>query len=120
MATVGEIEEEVRAFERELTAAIRHHIGSGVDAVTVSPGSAVVDLSANVDLVVTIAGQSREFACVTPSCLMQLVGHSREAEDSDIYATGGPLIVVRCLTPDAIARGILRFITYERLNGLTT
>ena len=112
--------------EVELQAAISRsmelHDCTGVERIEMAPGSDVTNLAMVADVVVAFGdGRRRQFTFGTLGLFEFVFAGSWEEDPrpdvSDIYTVGGPLLVVKEITGDAIVRGILRYLELEPYRG---
>lgn len=115
--------EVVLRLQREIDDATRKCRPKGVKRIELGPGSEVTNLSRNADVRVhTLAGAMRGFSIVdmklmermfSPEVQETLQAESPRPDMADIYATGGPLIVVREINGDSIVRAVIRYLEME-------
>jgi len=110
------------ALEGDIAVAVKHYAGREIEGIRFAAGAEEADLSSNVDLLVRSQGKGeREFSVVSLSALSRFItGQSPAAHAlvDDFYTVGGPLIVVREMSPDVIARGVLKYLRMERALGI--
>jgi hypothetical protein len=103
-------------LESELAAALSQYGGGEVDSIRLAPGAEEVDLSSNIDVLVRSRGAAeREFTVVTLAAMTRFLTDETFARElGDLYTAGGPLIVVRKMSADVIARGVVKYLRMER------
>ncbi len=108
---------QLAAFEEDIANAVRRYNKGEIDSIGLAPGGEEVDLSSNADLLVrSHGGPERVFTVISVSAVNRLI-RGQPAGDSpldDFYAVGGPLIIVRQMSADVIARGVLKHLRMER------
>jgi hypothetical protein len=113
---LADSERRVAWLEKEIAAELERYVPGAVREVRLAPWAVESDLSANVDLEVSTAAEAgQEFSVVTLEMLTRLFAGSPDKRDYDVYTSGDRLIVVRDMSPDAIARGILSYLGLRAL-----
>ena len=105
------------AFETDIANAVRRYTKGEIESISLAPGGEEVDLSSNVDLLVRgRGGPERVFTVISVSAVNRLIRGQSAGDDllDDFYAVGGPLIIVRQMSADVIARGVLKHLRMER------
>jgi hypothetical protein len=105
------------SFEKDIANAMLRYNKGEIDSISLATGGEEVDLSANADLLVRGHGRPervfyRDFGIRgEPSHQGQSAGDDLL---DDFYASGGPLIIVRQMSADVIARGVLKYLRIEK------
>ena len=105
------------SFEKDIANAMLRYNKGEIDSISLAPGGEEVDLSANADLLVRGHGRpERVFTVISVSAVNRLIRGQSAGDDllDDFYASGGPLIIVRQMSADVIARGVLKYLRMEK------
>ena len=108
---------ELAAFEKDVANAVRQYNSGEIESISLAPGEEEADLSSNVDLLVRGHGRpERVFSVISVSAVNRLIRGQSAGDDflEDFYAAGSPLIIVRQMSADVIARGVLKHLRLER------
>jgi|GEM_PF-5411893 hypothetical protein len=88
-----------------------------IQQVRLAPWSDVTDLASAVDVDVVVNGQPRrEFEIISYHFLYKLFDELADDEvfgGTDMFATGGPLIIAKSITGETIVEGILKYLELE-------
>jgi len=106
-------------LESDVAAAINQYGEGEIDRVRMAPGEEEADLSSNVDLLVQVRGRpERVFTIVTLSAMTRFLSDETAVRVlGDFYTTGGPLIVVKQMSAEVIARGVVKYLGMEGALG---
>ena len=105
------------SFEKDIANAVLRYNKGEIDSISLATGGEEVDLSANADLLVRGHGRrERVFTVISVSAVNRLIRGQSAGDDllDDFYASGGPLIIVRQMSADVIARGVLKYLRMEK------
>jgi hypothetical protein len=108
---------QLASFEKDIANAVLRYNKGEIDSISLTPGVEEVDLSANVDLLVRGHGRpKRVFTVISVSTVNRLIRGQSAGDDllDDFYAAGAPLIIVRQMSADVIARGVLKHLRMEK------